>query len=517
MEMNGLPQRASGYCGGQIGSQIKHYMCTLCITFRDPQMEADFKKSCEASLLQWLSLFTLAGGTLCVWGTFRFMQITTSGVDRPIFEWSFDDPRTFSYLLYMAISALAFVVNGCTVARLRWNYLRKLDWEFVLVGVAIVTMLFLWLANPGVICSVLGADPFESWGGDPRASLQPVGNWMTVILMGVPICSVRAHLHGILGLLFVLLHVALEVVLPQAWPGEGFRADTNSAVFIVGFACLGTWCREKGRRDDWLRVKALQASVEEVKTRATITEKMVDMFEEELAVVRRDLHVKGSSAQAKEAQVLALLGETKAMEDRIAALKKEVSELEYEGRTRVAPLPGDSKVARAMCDDVVMPLRQSSSPRSELNGKFDGQWTVCKGKVRDWLRRLDIEADRVVLGDGTMAKLTKSLDGKVLLEGGVLEMDGDILERRGKSGATCSFRRDHARRAMLAPEVEDRKPSKEQFRPVFALPDFDDLERSSTCSTAMEAAGTDVESGHCLPGQSGAARPDSQPIPVAGC
>eukprot|EP00929_Paragymnodinium_shiwhaense_P054790 TRINITY_DN27462_c0_g2_i2.p1 TRINITY_DN27462_c0_g2~~TRINITY_DN27462_c0_g2_i2.p1 ORF type:complete len:356 (-),score=41.04 TRINITY_DN27462_c0_g2_i2:76-1068(-) len=307
------------------------------------------------------------------WGTFRFYAITT-GEERPAFEWSTSDPRTWTYLSYMFTGMLLCIGTCCTAARMRWKLFETLDWELIIFSLAAFTMLALWLANPWVMCSILGRDPFEVWGGDPRAYLPSSRNWMTAILLQASICSLRTHFFVWLGVLFVILLTLTQIVLPEPFPGDGFRADSISALYIFGFAFVGSWWREKREREDWLRVRALVECVEEATTKIAITEKIVDNYEAELTVVTQDLCNATKTVQDKDCQLKSRLAEISKMEANIAQLKKEVDELEDEARSTVLPLP----TQQVGISPVSFPER-SNSLGQQLIGKINGLWIVSSG------------------------------------------------------------------------------------------------------------------------------------------
>eukprot|EP00929_Paragymnodinium_shiwhaense_P095498 TRINITY_DN5667_c0_g1_i6.p1 TRINITY_DN5667_c0_g1~~TRINITY_DN5667_c0_g1_i6.p1 ORF type:complete len:487 (-),score=65.94 TRINITY_DN5667_c0_g1_i6:211-1671(-) len=452
------------------------------VHFPDRAMEAEFKKSCEPSLLRWFRTLSFLSSIVLIWGTSRFIQLTTAE-GRPTFDWSKSDPRTWSYLLYMAICMIVCVTFCFVFARLQWTCFADLDWEVVLVMLVAASMLGLWLANPWVICSLAGRDAFDAWGGDPRAYLPSSRNWMTTLLLGVNICSVRAHRYVWLGIAFVVPLGLTELLLPPPFPGDGFRADTLSIVFIVAFACMGARERENRERQEWLRVKALVISVEEATSKIELTERMVDNYEAALSEVEK-------SVQEKEFQLKMRLAKIAAMEGEIVQLKKEVQEMEDEGRCTVLPLPGES-AADQRAPGGAWPLRMSSSL---LNGQFNGHWTLITGQADAWAATLDIEDDIAGLADGTAAKLMQSLDGKVTLGGGVLSLEGDVLTRRGRSGRTSTYHRDPTRRAVVSVEAH-HVPLPERSLTLQNLSELGDL---ASLSDDSEEADEDLE--RCLPG-----------------
>eukprot|EP00929_Paragymnodinium_shiwhaense_P095497 TRINITY_DN5667_c0_g1_i4.p1 TRINITY_DN5667_c0_g1~~TRINITY_DN5667_c0_g1_i4.p1 ORF type:complete len:398 (-),score=42.34 TRINITY_DN5667_c0_g1_i4:149-1342(-) len=389
----------------------------------------------------------------------------------------------------MATCMNACVTFCCTFARLQWTYFATFDWEVVLVTMVSTAMLCVWLANPWVICSLAGSDPFDTWGGDPRAYLPTCRNWLTALLLGVVICSVRAHRYVWLGITFVVPLVLTELILQPPFPGDSFRADSLSIVFTVAFACIGTREREKRERQEWLRVKALVISVEEATNKIELTERMVDNYEAALSEAEKNV-------QHKESQLKIRLAKIAAMEGEIAQLKQEVQELEDEGRCTVLPLPGESAVTQHVPGGAILPLRSSNTL---LSGQLNGHWTLITGPADAWAATLDIEDDRVRLADGSMGKLMTSQEGTVTLGGGVLSLEGDVLTRRGRSGRTCTFRRDPTRAAFVT-GGPDHVPLPERSRTVRDLGDIVDLESEADTSEADESEDAEEDLERCLPG-----------------
>jgi len=74
---------------------------------------------------------------------------------------------------------------------------------------------------------------------------------------------------------------------------------------------------------------------------------------------------------------------------------------------------------------------------------FDGTWELVgeHPDVEDWLRRFEINGLCVTDGTGEGTQLTRTADHKLLLDGGVLQLDGERLCRIGKSGVKLEFQR----------------------------------------------------------------------------
>jgi len=73
---------------------------------------------------------------------------------------------------------------------------------------------------------------------------------------------------------------------------------------------------------------------------------------------------------------------------------------------------------------------------------FDGTWELIgeNPDVANCFRRLDINGFCVIDGTGEVTTLVRTVDHKVLLDGGVLQLHGERLCRTGKSGTKLEFR-----------------------------------------------------------------------------
>jgi hypothetical protein len=85
---------------------------------------------------------------------------------------------------------------------------------------------------------------------------------------------------------------------------------------------------------------------------------------------------------------------------------------------------------------------------SEELRKMHGNWVCREAVVSDWLRYLTIDAFARQVIDGTSTVVELKFDNSaIILEGGIMYIDGDLLRRVGKSGVAIEFDR-----AAAAPE-----------------------------------------------------------------
>lgn len=121
----------------------------------------------------------------------------------------------------------------------------------------------------------------------------------------------------------------------------------------------------------------------------------------------------------------------------------------------MGPLPNIEWEEVPKSNKVVKKRRKS---REEHYTTFDGRWVLieCTGIVSMWLHSLHIQGERVILGDGAVARLRKDDQGNTVLEGGVLFLQNTTLVRAGKSGSIVKYSHVRSKEAPMG-DMDDRR------------------------------------------------------------
>jgi hypothetical protein len=170
---------------------------------------------------------------------------------------------------------------------------------------------------------------------------------------------------------------------------------------------------------------------------ATIHKVQADL-EDQLAAIRtresliqqlqRDIQSHKFSSEKQDKTILQLETEKAQLEEYFEEQQAEIDD-------QMGPLPELDQRSRHPQKSRRLRRRREQSP-------LDGRWVLVEseGLTNSWLHSLQIAGDSVLLGDGTVVRLQFSPEGRVMLEGGILSLDGLILSRVGKTGRACKYR-----------------------------------------------------------------------------
>jgi hypothetical protein len=355
-------------------------------------------------------------------------------------------------------------------------------------------MILLCFGNVWTAPLLFGKQPEDIWTHDARVAAVHIPMGLQLVIGSVCLFTpIRSCALWVLPAVGFCTFGVVQFVFGSAIPDALFLTMVGLG-FMFSFAYYGSLLHEQRERQQFLAVKQIQMYKADLQTiDKLVSDKcvVIDAYESKIREAKNDefqQHLKLREQEAELQSVHKCMREQQlniqkqdatihqvqaALEDQLAAIRTRESLIQQLQRdiqshklsnekqnktilqleTKKAQLEEYLEEQQAEIDDQMGPLpeldqrcrhpQKSRRLRRRLEqSPLDGRWVLVEseGLTNSWLHSLQIAGDSVLLGDGTVVRLQFSPEGRVMLEGGILSLDGLVLSRVGKTGRACKYR-----------------------------------------------------------------------------